>query len=115
MPFRASYRSPASRHAGKKSADARERGRRRYVDAEGLVTLKGRVAAEVQSADELLLTELLFTGVFQARASCPAAGAHPKPNHSLTGALQARRLAPGGEQAALLQGRRTAPEPGRSA
>ncbi len=42
-------------------------GRRRYVDAEGLVTLKGRVAAEVQSADELLLTELLFTGVFQAR------------------------------------------------
>ena len=41
--------------------------RRRYVDAEGLVTLKGRVAAEVQSADELLLTELLFTGVFQAR------------------------------------------------
>ena len=39
----------------------------RYVDAEGLVTVKGRVAAEVQSADELLLTELLFTGVFQAR------------------------------------------------
>ncbi|KAK9840731.1 hypothetical protein WJX81_000998 [Elliptochloris bilobata] len=36
-----------------------------YVDAEGLVTVKGRVAAEVQSADELLLTELLFTGVFQ--------------------------------------------------
>lgn len=40
---------------------------RRYVDAEGLVTVKGRVAAEVQSTDELLLTELLFTGVFQAR------------------------------------------------
>ncbi len=55
----------------------------RYVDAEGLVTLKGRVAAEVQSADELLLTELLFTGVFQARAPGPAAGAYPKPNHSL--------------------------------
>ena len=35
------------------------------------MTVKGRVAAEVQSADELLLTELLFTGVFQARRANP--------------------------------------------
>ena len=34
------------------------------VDAEGVVTLKGRVACEVNTADELLVTELIFNGVF---------------------------------------------------
>lgn len=45
---------------------ARQRVLRRlgYVDDEELVTMKGRVAAEVQSADELVLTEMLFGGVF---------------------------------------------------
>eukprot|EP00884_Botryococcus_braunii_P015661 jgi/Botrbrau1/2779/Bobra.0164s0056.1 len=44
------------------------KGRRRilrrleYVDSEGIVTKKGRVAAEIQSADELVLTELFFSG-----------------------------------------------------
>ena len=34
----------------------------RYVDDEGVVTLKGQVAAEIQSADELVLCELVFQG-----------------------------------------------------
>lgn len=38
---------------------------RRYVDAEGLVSNKGQVAAHIQSADELVLTELIFSGGFQ--------------------------------------------------
>ena len=36
-----------------------------YVDSEGVVTVKGRAAAEIQSADELVLTELMFNGVFK--------------------------------------------------
>lgn len=55
----------------------------RYVDADGLVTVKGRVAAEVQSADELLLTELLFTGVFQARRAWTACSSHPSSSHAV--------------------------------
>lgn len=35
-----------------------------YVDSNGIVTMKGRAAAEIQSADELVLTELIFNGVF---------------------------------------------------
>jgi superfamily II RNA helicase len=38
---------------------------RRYVDEEGVVTLKGRVAAAIQSADELVLTELIFNSGFK--------------------------------------------------
>jgi ATP-dependent RNA helicase DOB1 len=37
-----------------------------HVDSEGVVAVKGRVAAEIQSADELVLTELIFNGVFKA-------------------------------------------------
>ncbi|KAK9804329.1 hypothetical protein WJX72_007219 [[Myrmecia] bisecta] len=36
-----------------------------YTDSDGVVTVKGRVAAEIQSADELVLTELIFNGVFK--------------------------------------------------
>ncbi|KAL3145466.1 hypothetical protein ABBQ32_003293 [Trebouxia sp. C0010 RCD-2024] len=36
-----------------------------YVDSDGVVTVKGRAAAEIQSADELVLTELMFNGVFK--------------------------------------------------
>ena len=36
-----------------------------YVDSEGVVTVKGRAAAEIQSADELVLTELMFNGAFK--------------------------------------------------
>lgn len=35
-----------------------------FTNAENVVQLKGRVACEIQSADELLLTELIFNGVF---------------------------------------------------
>ena len=38
---------------------------RRYVDEDGVVTLKGRVAAAIQSADELVLTELIFNSGFK--------------------------------------------------
>ncbi len=36
-----------------------------YVDSDGVVTVKGRAAAEIQSADELVLTELMFSGAFK--------------------------------------------------
>lgn len=36
-----------------------------YVDSDGVVTVKGRAAAEIQSADELVLTELMFGGAFK--------------------------------------------------
>ena len=39
----------------------------RYVDEDGIVTLKGRVAATIQSSDELVLTELIFNSGFKAR------------------------------------------------
>jgi ATP-dependent RNA helicase DOB1 len=35
-----------------------------HVGADNVVTLKGRVACEVNTADELLVTELIFNGVF---------------------------------------------------
>lgn len=35
-----------------------------HVDAEGVVQLKGRAACELDTADELLTTELMFNGVF---------------------------------------------------
>ena len=35
-----------------------------YTDEEGVVQVKGRVAAEVASCDELVATELMFNGVF---------------------------------------------------
>lgn len=35
-----------------------------YVDADNVVQAKGRVACEINSADELLCTELIFNGVF---------------------------------------------------
>lgn len=41
-----------------------------YVDSDGVVTLKGRAAAEIQSADELVLTELIFSGVFKVHVKC---------------------------------------------
>lgn len=34
-----------------------------------MVTQKGRVAAEIQSADELVLTELIFNSNIKARTS----------------------------------------------
>ena len=37
----------------------------RYVSMEGVVEVKGRVATEIQSADELVLTELIFSGAFK--------------------------------------------------
>jgi antiviral helicase SKI2 len=35
-----------------------------YIDSIGTVQLKGRVACEINTADELLLTELIFDNVF---------------------------------------------------
>lgn len=46
---------------------ARERVLRRmqYMDGEGTITAKGRIACEIQAADEILLTEMLLSGVFR--------------------------------------------------
>ena len=35
-----------------------------YTTAADVIELKGRVACEISSADELLLTEMIFNGVF---------------------------------------------------
>ena len=37
----------------------------RYVTSEDVVQLKGRVACEITSADELTLTELMFSGALK--------------------------------------------------
>ena len=34
------------------------------IDEEGLVTLKGKAACEIDTADELLTTEMMFNGTF---------------------------------------------------
>ena len=39
---------------------------------DGVVTLKGRVAATIQSADELVMTELIFNSGFKVK-KCPVA------------------------------------------
>ena len=36
-----------------------------HIDGEDVVQLKGRAACELDTADELLATELMFNGVFQ--------------------------------------------------
>ncbi len=53
----------------KEELRARRRVLRRldYIDADGVVSKKGQVAAEIQSADELVMTELIFNGVFNVR------------------------------------------------
>eukprot|EP00795_Rhopilema_esculentum_P004965 gene4965-21311_t len=40
-----------------------------YVNASDVIELKGRVACEISSADELLLTEMIFNGVFNDLSS----------------------------------------------
>lgn len=37
----------------------------RYITRDDVVELKGKVACEISSADELTLTELMFNGVFK--------------------------------------------------
>ena len=37
----------------------------RYITKDGVVELKGKVACEISSADELTLTELMFSGVLK--------------------------------------------------
>jgi ATP-dependent RNA helicase DOB1 len=37
-----------------------------HVDANGVIQTKGRTACEINTADELLVTELIFTGVFKS-------------------------------------------------
>lgn len=37
----------------------------RYVSSDDVVELKGKVACEISSADELTLTELMFSGVLK--------------------------------------------------
>ncbi len=39
--------------------------RLQFVSPEGVVQLKGRVACEISSADELLVTELIFSNSFK--------------------------------------------------
>lgn len=35
-----------------------------HCDAEGVIQLKGRVACEINTCDELVVTELIFSGAF---------------------------------------------------
>ena len=35
-----------------------------FTNSENVVQMKGRVACEINSADELLITEMMFAGVF---------------------------------------------------
>lgn len=35
-----------------------------YCDSDGVIQLKGRVACEINTCDELVVTELIFSGVF---------------------------------------------------
>lgn len=44
-----------------------------HINAENVVQLKGRVACEVNTADELLVTELIFNGVFNDLNSAQSA------------------------------------------
>lgn len=44
-----------------------------HVDADSIVTLKGRAAMEVDAGDELLIGELLFDGTFAALSPAAAA------------------------------------------
>lgn len=39
--------------------------KRRYITSDNVVELKGKVACEISSAEELTLTELMFSGVFK--------------------------------------------------
>ena len=60
-----------------------------HIDGEDVVQLKGRAACELDTADELLATELMFNGVFpgprppttwspSSRASCPSRTPSPE-------------------------------------
>lgn len=35
-----------------------------HCDSEGVIQLKGRVACEINACDEVVVTELIFTGIF---------------------------------------------------
>jgi ATP-dependent RNA helicase DOB1 len=35
-----------------------------HVDASGVIQMKGRTACEINTANELVVVELIFTGVF---------------------------------------------------
>merc|ERR1712238_233354 len=37
-----------------------------HVDGNGVIQTKGRTACEINTADELVVTELIFTGVFKS-------------------------------------------------
>lgn len=39
--------------------------KRRYTTSDNVVELKGKVACEISSAEELTLTELMFSGIFK--------------------------------------------------
>ena len=55
---------------------ARKRVLRRlqFTSADDIVDVKGRVACEISSGDELLLTELIFNGVFNSLSPEQCAG-----------------------------------------
>lgn len=65
------------------------------IDDEGLVTLKGRAACEIDTADELLTTEMMFNGTFNgldkhqlvALVSCLVPGEKSQEEIKLTRAL----------------------------
>ena len=69
-----------------------------YVDSDGVVTVKGRAAAEIQSADELVLTELMFGGVFKvtlyAVFAAPGSTWLSRLAHGSPGSTQAGAIAP---------------------
>lgn len=65
------------------------------IDGEGMVTLKGRAACEIDTADELLTTEMMFNGTFNgldkhqlvALVSCLVPGEKSQEQIQLTKAL----------------------------
>jgi ATP-dependent RNA helicase DOB1 len=77
-----------------------------YCNASDVIELKGRVACEIDSADEILLTELLFDGLFNdlkpeeacALLSCfvfqEKASAVPKLTEALSGPLRKMQVRP---------------------
>ena len=58
-----------------------------HIDKQGVVQLKGRMACEISSCDEILLTEIVFQNVFEnmqpnhilALCSCPTSSPHLLP------------------------------------
>jgi superfamily II RNA helicase len=63
--------------------------RLQFCSADDVIELKGRVACEISSGDELLLTEMIFNGVFN-----DLSGTRPFFSTPLILLMQAKRMNP---------------------